>query len=59
MEQRLPSGDTLGEDGVLDMASAARDEDDPVRSMLDNALSRTGADTFDDDILIFWLEHEA
>jgi len=59
MEQRLPSGDTLGEDGVLDMASAARDEDDPVRSMLDNALSRTGTDAFDDDILIFWLEHEA
>jgi sigma-B regulation protein RsbU (phosphoserine phosphatase) len=59
MEQRLPSGDTLGEDGVLDMASAARDDSDPVRSMLDDALSRTDADAFDDDILIFWLEHEA
>ena len=59
MEQRLPSGETLGEDGVLEIAAAALEDNEPVRSMLEAALKRSEADEFEDDILAFWLQREA
>ena len=59
MEQRLPSGDTLGEDGVIEAAATALNDDEPVRSMLETALQQSGTDEFEDDILVFWLQREA
>lgn len=56
LEQRLPSGETLGEQGIVDLASASRKDDEPTRALLARALQASNADSFQDDILVFWLQ---
>ena len=56
MEQRLPSGNTLGEDGVMDLAAEALTAEEPIQALLNDALDRSEATEFEDDILVFWLQ---
>ena len=56
MEQRLPSGETLGEEGIMDIAADLLHHEEPVEALLEEALRRTEANSFNDDILAFWLQ---
>jgi serine phosphatase RsbU (regulator of sigma subunit) len=59
MEQRLSTGQMMGEDGVMEVASAAYGQPAPVDAMLASVLSRSDPPEFIDDILVFWLQKEA
>ena len=56
LEQRMPSGETLGEEGIVELAAESQGQDEPTRALLNGALERSGADSFQDDILVFWLQ---
>lgn len=59
MEQRLKSGEMMGEEGVMATAAEAFDKPDPIHAMLKNVLSRSEHPEFNDDILVFWLQRNA
>lgn len=59
MEQRLRSGEMVGEEGICHAATVTRRHDDPVESMLAHVLAGSEAPEFGDDILVFWLERES
>lgn len=59
IEQPMPGGGMLGEDGLMSLAASARSADDPIRALRSQALSRSGTDAFNDDALVFWLQRMA
>lgn len=58
-EQRLKSGRMIGEQGVLQIAETVRTVDAPVEKMLRAIRQNSQEETFDDDILVFWLQRWA
>lgn len=56
MEQRLTSGDMVGERGLLDVAQRVTRAPDPLAALTDDLLGRSASPEFDDDILAFWLK---
>ncbi len=56
MEQRLKTGDMVGEQGILAASAEAQHHPQPVEHMLESILSRSAAPHFADDILVFWLQ---
>lgn len=58
MEQRLPSGETLGEEGIMDITADLLHHDEPIDALLSEVLQRSEADSFQDDILVFWLQRD-
>jgi serine phosphatase RsbU (regulator of sigma subunit) len=59
MEQRLASGDMVGERGVVSLVAAARMEGTPIESMLQRILQESRDAEFTDDVLVFWLQRLA
>lgn len=59
MEERLATGEVVGEEGVLDVAAEVNGTANPVDVMLASILERSEAGRFSDDILVFWLRREA
>jgi phosphoserine phosphatase RsbU/P len=58
MEQRLRSGEIVGEDGIMETATHSLREANPVNGMLNFILSQADEPEFADDILIFWLQRK-
>ena len=58
MEQRLKSGEMVGEAGVLRAATSSRTSARPIETMLSNILDESEEDDFTDDVLVFWLQRE-
>ncbi len=58
IEQHLEGGQMVGEEGILDMASWAMDQPEPIDSLLNEVLRQSQNDEFTDDILVFWLERD-
>lgn len=58
MEQRLKNGHQVGEEGILEIATEVRGEDEPVDALLDTILRRSESPEFGDDILVFWIQRE-
>lgn len=58
MEQRLKSGEMVGEKGITEIVQEVAGEPDPVRAMLQTILDRSEKPEFGDDILVFWLQRE-
>ena len=58
-EQHTQDGSMLGEDGVRDLAVEAYGGDAPIQALLDGVLSRSPSNSFEDDLLVVWLERLA
>lgn len=60
IEQTLPDGTMIGEEGALEVAMEAFESgsDQPVQRLLQGVLDRAEKDEFEDDILVFWLERK-
>ena len=58
MEQRLKTGEMVGEKGIMAIAREVAHEADPVAAMLQLVLERSETPEFGDDILVFWLQRE-
>jgi serine phosphatase RsbU (regulator of sigma subunit) len=56
MELPIRNGEMLGEEGVRDIVSSAYDSDEPLETLLENALSQSDEEDFQDDILVVWLQ---
>lgn len=56
IEQFIAPGEMVGEQGVLDLAATALNEEAPIDTMLRTVLDQSPNDEFTDDILVFWLE---
>jgi serine phosphatase RsbU (regulator of sigma subunit) len=59
MEQRTPTGQQLGPEGVRSSVEATYGSDDPVSAFLDAVLERSAGTSFQDDTLVLWLQREA
>jgi hypothetical protein len=59
MEQPLPDGSLLGEDGIVDLIEPCRTSDHPLDDLLEAALSVGAPSSFQDDLLVFWLQRHA
>lgn len=59
LEHPVDGHEVLGEDGILDIAEASLDADDPIEALLKKALDRGSSDSFHDDILVFWMQRDA
>ena len=55
MEQRLASGEMLGEPGIMRAVDSVLGQATPVQTMLKDILDRSEKNEFADDILVFWL----
>jgi sigma-B regulation protein RsbU (phosphoserine phosphatase) len=58
VEQSLESGNMIGEEGVLPIAADARSLDEPLSGMIQAIEPHTPGETFEDDLLMFWLQRE-
>ena len=58
-EQTMRNGAMFGEAGVAMGAQAALETDVPVHTLLSWLLRRSEKPSFDDDVLVFWLQREA
>ncbi len=56
LEQTMPGGRMLGENGALEYVQKAYGKENPVDALLDSVLSDSTMDAFEDDILVFWFE---
>ena len=56
IEQRLQTGLMVGEQGIIDYASAVAGSREPVQDMLGNILRNSESPEFGDDILVFWMQ---
>jgi serine phosphatase RsbU (regulator of sigma subunit) len=56
MEQRLNSGEMLGERGIMKVIEQTLGQNEPVRTLLDTILERSEKPEFADDILVFWMQ---
>jgi serine phosphatase RsbU (regulator of sigma subunit) len=59
MELPTTDDNMLGEEGVLDVAAAAHGSDAPIEQLNQAALDRSAEETFQDDILVVWLQRDA
>lgn len=59
MEQQTATGRMLGEEGVQEIAHEAYGTENPIDTLLENALARSATDEFQDDILTVWLERKS
>jgi len=59
MEQPLPDGSLLGEEGIVDLIGPCRTSDKPLDDVLASALSVSAPNSFQDDLLVFWLQRQA
>ncbi len=58
MEQRLKSGEIVGEAGIMQAAARCLGEADPITRLLDSIRSEMEEPDFNDDILVFWLHRK-
>jgi len=58
MEQQTPSGKMLGEEGVMRCTEDLHTHDAPIDALLERVLDASHNDSFDDDILVFWLQRD-
>lgn len=56
LEQRLKTGEMVGEQGIIEIAEEVAGAPDPVAAMLERILERSETPEFGDDILVFWLQ---
>lgn len=56
IEQRTATGDMIGEKGLCALAPQMLKAENPVQTLLQSILKHANTDTFDDDILFFWME---
>ncbi len=56
MEQKLSSGEMVGEAGIVKVSERAMRQPDPIESMLETILQDSELPEFTDDLLVFWLE---
>ncbi|MFQ5571909.1 MAG: SpoIIE family protein phosphatase [Rhodothermales bacterium] len=56
IEQRISETKMVGEEGILQIAMQALGHPTPIDVILTEILRQSPADTFKDDILVFWLE---
>jgi serine phosphatase RsbU (regulator of sigma subunit) len=59
MELPTTDDNMLGEEGVLEVAAAAHGSESPIDQLRQTALERSSEDTFQDDILVVWLQRDA
>ena len=59
MEERTPSGEMIGEGGVVEAALQAYAEAHPLQTMLASILSASDGYDFTDDVLVLWLQRDA
>lgn len=55
IEQRLDTGEMVGEQGVQEAAAKVLGSDAPIDALLTDILQRSEKPGFEDDILVFWL----
>lgn len=58
IEQVMPSGAMLGEPGVVARTDNLLRQEAPIQHLLDRVLNDSRAESFGDDILVFWLERQ-
>lgn len=58
MELPVKENDMLGEEGVEASVGRAYGSPDPVETLLETALDQSDEDSFQDDILVVWLQRE-
>lgn len=58
LEHPVDGQEVLGEKGILEIAAASLNTDDPIQVLLDEALSHGPTDSFHDDVLVFWMQRE-
>ena len=56
LEQRLRSGEMVGERGVVQLVRAVCDDERPIDSMMQRILAESSDDDFTDDVLVLWLQ---
>lgn len=56
IEQRLQTGEMVGEEGILDFSGAVQGAGEPVDRLLEEILRHSEAPEFGDDILVFWMQ---
>ena len=59
LEQRMKSGEQLGEEGIIETVESAYGSAEPVERMIDSVLDDSETREFGDDVLIFWLQRLA
>lgn len=59
MEQRLASGDMVGERGIVSLVASTRTDSAPIDAMLKRILRESRESEFTDDVLVFWLQRMA
>ncbi len=57
-EQVLVTGEMAGEGGIMEAASRAYPDIDPIDGLLKNVLLKSKSQEFGDDILVFWLQRK-
>jgi len=56
MELPTTNGNMLGEDGVLEATATAYGSTDPIDTLHETALEHSSEDSFQDDLLVVWLQ---
>lgn len=59
IEQQVDGGKQLGEDRLGIIAHKARSCENPIQGLLDQILELSDEKRFGDDILVFWMQHNA
>lgn len=59
LEQRLQSGEMVGERGLTQVARQVQNAPEPLMALTQSILSQSQKPEFEDDILAFWLKREA
>lgn len=58
IEQRLETGQMVGEQGIIDHAMSVAGSRQPVEDLLQDILHRSETPEFGDDILVFWMKRD-
>ncbi len=58
LEQRLTSGEMVGERGLMQVARQVQNNPEPLRQLTQTLRDQTADGTFTDDILAFWLKRQ-
>jgi len=59
LEQRMKSGEQLGEEGIIQTVESAYGLSEPVERIIERVMDDSEKREFGDDVLIFWLERTA
>lgn len=57
IERKMPSGELLGEEGLVRMCSEVVSEEDPTAALIERVRLVGADESFTDDVLVAWLEH--